>query len=120
MKKTILAAILLSGCVAQPQRPDIKALEEARERALTASIECGMRNVSGMDDGVSDASTVALALALQCNSEYLAVTEAHGDLVLQNDAQKRMWRQTRATRQVRVEAFLPIVLDHRSAALRNR
>ena len=77
-------------------------------------MECGVRNISQIDDGISDAATVALALAIRCNTEYDAATEA-ASKSLDNNAQRRMLRTLRATREERIQAFLPLVMQYRKA-----
>lgn len=88
----------------------------AAENAMRAEVECGRRHVAGTDDGTSDALTVALALALRCNREYVAATEAWGAAYLDNEAQRRIFRKKRSGTTERMEAFLPIVMQYRQAS----
>ena len=110
---TIVICCLLSGCVEPPIRP-VPSPEQiaAENEAIRAEVECERRNVPLIDDGTSDATTVALALALRCNAEYNAATEAVA-AGLDNDAQRRMLRKKRSLRENRIEAFLPIVMQYR-------
>jgi hypothetical protein len=75
-------------------------------------IECGRRFAATTDDGVSDATTIALALSLRCGREYDRTTEAAA-ATLDNDAQRRMFRQRRAARAERIETFLAPVMQAR-------
>lgn len=86
------------------------------EDAMRAEVECGKKYVAETDDGASDALTVALALALRCNREYVAATEAWGAAYLDNEAQRRIFRKKRSGTTERMEAFLPIVMQYRQAS----
>jgi hypothetical protein len=113
-----LAALFAGTLVACAQQMSQDRAEErlAAEDALRAQIECGREHVSEVDDGISDASTVALALALRCHREYLAAGEAWGAAYLDNDNQRYKFRKRRAATSERTEAFLPIVMKYRTSA----
>lgn len=83
---------------------------------MRAEVGCGKKYVAETDDGASDALTVALALALRCNREYVAATEAWGAAYLDNEAQRRIFRKKRSGTTERMEAFLPIVMQYRQAS----
>jgi hypothetical protein len=90
------------------------------EDALKAEIVCGKSHVEETDDGASDASTVGFALAMRCNGEYVAATEAWGAAYLDNETQRRIFRKKRSGTTERVEAFLPIVMQYRQSLSGNR
>lgn len=114
MKKTIfLLALAASGCASPPDRRiDQAAYDQAIRDATRQEILCAKSNIAAIDDGISDALTVAFALAIRCNAEYSAVTGAIG-ASLDNDAQRRMLRDRRAEKNSRIEPFLPVVMWHR-------
>lgn len=108
---------VLIACSSTALRPPglSEQLKVVAENALKAEIECGRNHVSETDDGTSDASTVALALALRCNKEYFEATEAWSSAYLHNEAQSRMFRKKRSGTTERIEEFLPIVMQYRQA-----
>lgn len=112
MQKLLIAGVcfLLFACVQAPS----SELISAEYSALRAQVDCGRKYIAETDDGISDATTVAFALALRCGVEYNAVTEATAAARLNNDNQRRMFRDKRSTRERRIEAFLPTVMQYRS------
>lgn len=119
MKIFLLCAFccVLIACSSTGTRSVLSEEQKAvTEDALKAEIECGKSHVGETDDGTSDASTVAFALALRCNREYVAATEAWGAAYLDNEAQRRIFRKKRSGTTERMEAFLPIVMQYRQAS----
>lgn len=112
MQKILVAVVfcLLSACVHAPSAE----LISAEQSALQAQVDCAFKNIAETDDGISDATTVALALAIRCGAEYNAATEAIAAARLNNANQWRMFRDRRSTRERRIEAFLATVMQHRS------
>lgn len=80
---------------------------------------CAAREIPAIDDGVSDAQSVALATALRCGREYRQATEYFGLAHLDNDAQRRMFNERINRTQEKIEAFLPMVMGYR-ASLRKK
>lgn len=93
-------------------------IEVAADEALRVQVECGKSLVAETDDGISDASTVAYALALRCNREYVAATDAWGGANLSNENQRRLFRNKRSSTTAMVEAFLPTVMQYRQSHIR--
>ncbi|MBU1425776.1 MAG: hypothetical protein KKH12_01105 [Gammaproteobacteria bacterium] len=112
MKEILIAGVccLLSACA---QIPSSELISEEKS-ALQAQVECGYKHIAEVDDGISDATTVAFALAIRCGSEYNAATEATAAARLNNDNQRRMYRDKRYTKERRIEAFLSTVMYYRS------
>jgi hypothetical protein len=109
----IAFAIFLSACAQTEIRQRSTAADSAAvDERIGAQVSCGRKYVVEVDDGTSDATTIALALALRCRAEYGAATEAIA-ATLDNDAQRRMLRQRREAREERVESFLPLVVQYR-------
>lgn len=120
-KTKLIAALLvagLAGCASQPPVTQAKR-ESSYKDALRQEIRCGMDNVSSVDDGISDAQTVAFALALRCAAEYDHATEKYGESEFDSETQRRMWRSERAKTSQKIKDFLPTVMDYR-ASLRKR
>jgi hypothetical protein len=69
----IIASACVAGCSSAPQA--IEATEQEKDDAATAWISCLAASAEDMDDGISDASTVAVAVAAMCHSEFLASRE---------------------------------------------
>jgi WD40 repeat protein len=86
-----------------------------KDAAMRAQIDCARRSVPQIDDGTSDATTIALALSMRCGAEYNATIETFA-AELGNDAQRRMFRQRRMSSEAKLETFLPIVMQYRQAA----
>lgn len=115
----ILLALTLAACAKTGSRRDpTPASSAAVDAAIRAEVSCAKRYVGETDDGISDAATVALTLALRCGSEYLTTTDAVG-ATLDNEAQRRILRQRRASREERIESFLPVVMQYRQSRARN-
>jgi hypothetical protein len=90
-------------------------LKSDSDAALRADANCAAVNIAKVDDGFSDASSVALALASLCVSEYSLSTEAFGMANLDNDEQRRMFRERRGRISAKIEAYLPVVMTYRNA-----
>ncbi len=116
--KILLATffIFLVVACATPQQPSMPTSEPKTrsEDAIRLQSMCAVRTVSEVDDGISDAQSVALALALRCSREYQQATEAFGSANLDNEAQRRMFREDRNQTQEMIRNFLPIVMDYRA------
>jgi hypothetical protein len=117
--------LLLAFCFALPSCESMVTTSSSSvetelkaEEALKAQIECGKNLVAKTDDGISDASTVAYALALRCNREYIAATDAWGNAKLSNENQRRVFRNKRSSTAEMVEAFLPTVMKYRLSRIR--
>lgn len=76
-------------------------------------LDCARAEIARVDDGRSDASTVALTLAQSCYSEYQAAINAFADVNLRNDAQRSRFLDDRNSVSGRIEFFLPIVMEYR-------
>ena len=65
---TCIFVMLLAGCETKPQAPP--ATSEEREQALSALNACLQAAARKLDDGRSEASTVALVLRRSCAAEF--------------------------------------------------
>ena len=66
--------MLLAGCETKPPAP--RATSEEREQALSALNACLQAAARKLDDGRSEASTVALALRPSCAAEFARSRDA--------------------------------------------
>ncbi|MFJ2364555.1 hypothetical protein ACIPIN_12775 [Pseudomonas sp. NPDC087697] len=80
--------------------------------ALKVENACASAKVPTVDDGISDAGTVALALAMQCAKEYQGVTGAI-NTTLDNDAQRNMLTHQRMSKDQMQQEFLTVVMGYR-------
>jgi uncharacterized lipoprotein YmbA len=118
MKKTMLAALslaLLAGCAAVPPKKPQNEIDQERLSAAKAFSSCVGANVAALDDGVSDASTIAFALTLRCNHEYDAALDALTDGLDSSAAQIEAFKTRAKSRDKLIEASLPLVLAYRNA-----
>jgi hypothetical protein len=74
---------------------------------------CAERKVRHIDNGASDPQSVALTLSMHCRHEYQKATEDYAQAYLDNDEQRRIFRERRNNIQERIEAFLPFVTENR-------
>lgn len=111
-----LLVVTLVACVQQTPYRVLTADRQAAKDAMRAVVECGRQHVSEVDDRISDASTVALALALRCYSEYVASGEGWAAAYLNNENQRRLFRKRLSGKSARIEVFLPIVMKYRTSA----
>jgi hypothetical protein len=137
---TALSACLLHACVSHADEPDhgcshavfssfctsmwAKAdqrsqpvpSDSAKRQALHDFLKCAIQHEPEMDDGTSDASTIALGLTNRCGTEYSAVTKLFAPPSHQAALQ---WQQQQATPQAKIEASLDVVLSMRRGAVPN-
>ena len=104
---------IASGCVGiTPQ--EMTARRQTTEYAFERMINKAKAHVSDVDDESSDASTVALALANMCDTEYEAFVEAFGQQsgTLNESGMMQYHRSMRATNE-RIRPFLAVVMWYR-------
>lgn len=116
-KKLLIASsvvFLVSCTVQKPTAPHVD-LEARAHDAIKLQVMCAAKYVDEVDDGISDAQSVALALALRCWREYQQATDALSLAYLDNDAQHRKFQERRGYTQEKIEAFLPMVMRYRAS-----
>lgn len=108
-----LASLMLlnSACIATNSRVGYGI---SSGQAMRQVCECATAKVAALDDGKSDAATVALALSNLCASSYDAWVRAVADEQLANDRQKQRYMWHRHSQESRSEFFVPFVLSHRA------
>jgi hypothetical protein len=105
--------IVIINCAPSKSNIVIEQNKINAKKALSVAMDCGLDNVSSVDDGKSDAYTIALGLSYKCNSEYAASVEAWAE-TLDNNNQKRMFKTRSYTEKERAGIYLPIVLEYRN------
>jgi hypothetical protein len=120
MMKNLIVVVVLSmitGCASVP----IVSIEEKSRRkvlsddAMAQSINCGSMNVAKVDDSISDASTIAMALAASCRKEYSNSVEAFiASKVDDNENVKRLLRNKLNSKESKIETYLSIVTNYRN------
>jgi hypothetical protein len=115
--KTIVALLLplaLAGCVTAEAQAPMPVTEQEEQATDFAWFRCLQNAVRKMDDGVSDASTIAMAVAPMCSREFAAVVEVYErKRPPSNPAVRRMFEQG-VQRQNQNKA-LQFVLEHRTS-----
>ncbi|WP_262215993.1 hypothetical protein [Serratia ficaria] len=117
IKVTITAAcVFLTAACASTN--SVEMSNSQRETIMKTASEllkkCMVDNVASYDDGVTDASYIALALAGRCSSEYNYFTDTYLSTINANDQVKRNVKQVSLTDDRKIKTFLPMVLKFRS------
>jgi hypothetical protein len=115
-----LSLILCVSCATEHQ-PLLRIEFDKRAQDIVRPQElCAERKVWNVDNGVSDEQSVALTLSMHCRREYQKATEDYALLFLDDDEQRKMFRERRENIQEKIEAFLPFVIEHRLDVRRHR
>lgn len=85
--------------------------------ATEGLLSCAAGNVRLLDDGASDASAVALAVADMCRGEYVRMVNANAVANLDNEDQYRIFYRRQMAAERRISTVLPLVLGHRNGTL---
>jgi len=111
--------LLLAGCLDEPPQPP-QASGEERLRASEAAFNCLDKNVRGLDDGLSDAHTIAEGLVSACDSSLhnLAVVTSQGLPLFPRAAYLERWKSP--SRELALNHVLAYRKEQREEALRRR
>ena len=113
-----ITTIAMTSCLGPSVDQRAKANAEA-DLALDAFVKRAIEVVPSIDDKVSDASTIALALTNACINEYNAYTEAKAAEAPSNYA-RQYFRALRNSKDQKIQSSLEIVLSHRTGRLKNK
>jgi hypothetical protein len=106
-------ALLCVSC-ASGQQPFLRIeLEKRAQDIVRPQTECAERKARHIDNCVSDAQSAALNLSMHCRHEYEKATENYAKSFLDNDEQRKIFRERRNNIQEKIEAFLPFVTENR-------
>ena len=115
----MITCLGLVSCVAPP-RNNTEASELEVKNAMEAFFNCQIDSAPKIDDKISDARTIALAVTNYCYREYVVQYEVFGKYNLDNNNQRRMFAQKQNSNELKIEASLHIVLLNRSGNLPSR
>ena len=113
----IVSLACLISCVG-PSADQRVQLEAEAKRAMDAFADHAIAVVPSLDDRVSDARTIALAVTNACATEYNAWVEAKVQLSAQTGQGKRLFRQLAYSADGKIQWGLPVVLRYRNGTLR--
>jgi hypothetical protein len=102
----------LFGCAAPASIPTNESIQQARYADLQLN-GCIFRNISSLDDGISDASSIAIALASVCSDERQRTIDVAASEMNDSGLIYR-FRLITATRESKIEKFIPYVLEWRA------
>ena len=111
-----LMILSLLGCFSSTRNDFGNSTRADSDFLMQSVLDCARSAIAKIDDGKSDASTVALALAQNCYAEYQSAINAFADVNLRNDAQRRLFIDKRNSVSGRIEFFLPVVMDYRHSS----
>jgi len=109
----LFVALLCVSCAIERQSTPRIEFDKQAQDIVRPQIICAERKVRHIDNGVSNAQSVALKLAMHCRHEYQKATEDYALLHLDNDEQRKEFREKRESIQEKIEAFLPFVNENR-------
>ena len=86
-----------------------------KAQATDFLLKKALRETAKLDDGISDANTIAMALSVACYEEY----ENYIDAVIAasrglNYVGQAELRRLMSTTQAKLQCYVPVVLSHRS------
>ncbi|MCL2590648.1 MAG: hypothetical protein FWD67_07185 [Betaproteobacteria bacterium] len=109
----IFAVFLCASCAIEQQSVPRIEFDKRAQNIVNPEVMCAERKVKYLDNGVSRAQSVALKLAMHCRYEYQKATEDYALQYLDNDEQRKAFRERRDNIQEKIEAFLPFVNENR-------
>lgn len=108
------AAIVLLVAGVSCAQPKPQAVVERETQVAEDQLRKRLwERVDFVDDGISDASTIAFALTNECDQEYQALLAAICD-GLDNDQQRAMFLKKANGKDMRVQVSLAIVVKNRA------
>jgi serine protease Do len=108
-------AVALAGCVVNTPAGPTPAQLSAQHDTGSALAACAYKNAADVDDHMSEASLIALALYARCRREYAAMVDAYAaplDPMVALRFQEQLYNEDRE-----VETFLPAVIAERKHQL---
>lgn len=114
----ILACIIvLTSCATMKTAEEIAAENRWQELTTKSFLDCASQKVIYLDDKLSEASTIALAVTNSCNAEYNNMILAYA-ATLENDNQRNKFIRKRNSKDSKISASVDIVLGYRNGILR--
>jgi uncharacterized protein YceK len=109
----ILSVVVLSSCATLQKKDKSEEAKEKSRIAMDNFNNCTVKYVGVLDDGYSDASTIALALTNYCMIEYIANAKAYGLSSNQNDKEINTYTNSAHTKEAKIKASIDTVLKYR-------
>jgi len=116
LRYQLIPLVALTACM-PPSAEQQASTKVQVEKTMDALIKRQLELVGQIDDGISDATTIALALSNACIVEYTAATEAWCTAELDNERQRQLFRNKRNKPEEKIQDSLPIVLQYRAKKL---
>jgi len=109
----LLAALLCTSCAIEQRSVPRIEFDKRAQDIVKPQTMCAERKVKHVDNGITNEQSVALTLAMHCRHEYQKATEDYALLYLDDDEQRREFRERRENIQEKIEVFLPFVTENR-------
>jgi hypothetical protein len=109
----ILCVVALSSCATLQKKDKGEEAKEKSRIAMDNFNNCTVKNVDELDDGYSDASTIALALTNYCMIEYVASAKAHSLSINKNNKEINMYTNAAYSKEAKIKASINTVLKYR-------
>lgn len=114
---TLPLSFALAGCAGNHE-PSSDERAAYAKNDMTQTVLCGKEHVREVDDRISDAQTVALALSYRCDSEYKKGIDSYFLYRINDssdaDALRNSANETYLSKQMRINTFLPQVMSSRA------
>jgi len=106
-------ALLCASCATNQQSFLRIEREDRAQDIVRPQTLCAERKVRNIDNCISDQQSTALNLSMHCRHEYEKATEDYAKSFLDDEEQRKAFRERRNNIQERIEAFLPFVIENR-------
>ncbi|WP_141755083.1 hypothetical protein [Burkholderia plantarii] len=113
----LAAAIALSGCATRHRHGMTHATDEQVKAAQDFYIQCVKENTLRLDDGKSDARTVAIAIASECSSQYRTMSTLAASQ-MPNPRTFDYFMQDAMLDKNRIDPLIGTVLSHRTGTVK--
>jgi hypothetical protein len=109
----ILSVVALTSCATFQKKDKGEEAKEKSRIAMDNFNNCTVKYVAEVDDGYSDASTIALALTNYCMIEYTASANANSLSINQNNKEITINANNVHTKEAKIKASIDTVLKYR-------
>lgn len=119
----IILCLMLTSCVTTSSTTQKTAqtkqyTEQELEDSFDKLVSCKLKNISEIDDGLSDAKSIAIGLSARCGVEYNQFLRMYAIANLENSQQVRMFIEMNQKQDKKIERFIETVLDYRAWLLK--
>ena len=113
----VAALVGLASCIG-PSTEQRQQLDAEAKRAMRAFADHAIAVVPSLDDKISDARTIALAVTNACAEEYNAYTQATLKSTMRTGTGQRYYLALMNSAEEKINWGLPVVLRYRNGTLR--